>query len=261
MGVIDLIGGVSSKPDKDKDKKFLFDIVANARNSVDVDKFDYLARDCYNMDFKASYDFSRLMKFSRVINHEICFHSKEVYNLYELFHTRYSLFKQVYTHRVNKAIEYMIDDALTAADPYLKISDKIHDPEKFYLLTGSLLNSIESSQIEGMEKAKEIVKRLRKRQLYKLACEAIIPADDLSGITEKISKKAIAQCKLHVQSPLSEEHILIHKLTLNYAMKDKNPVDSIHFFNTPSGRVPISIPKERVSLLIPTEFSEKCIRI
>lgn len=67
-----------------------------------------------------------------------------------------------------------------------------------------------------MEKAKEIVKRLRKRQLYKLACEAIIPADDLSGITEKISKKAIAQCKLHVQSPLSEEHILIHKLTLNY---------------------------------------------
>lgn len=88
------------------------------------------------------------MKFSRVINHEICFHSKEVYNLYELFHTRYSLFKQVYTHRVNKAIEYMIDDALTAADPYLKISDKIHDPEKFYLLTDSLLNSIESSQIE-----------------------------------------------------------------------------------------------------------------
>ena len=44
-------------------------------------------------------------------------------------------------------------------------------------------------------------------------------------------------------------------------MKDKNPVDSIHFFNTPSDRVPISIPKERVSLLIPTEFSEKCIRI
>ena len=40
------------------------------------------------------------MNFSRVINNEICFHSKEVYNLYEMFHTRYSLFKRIYTHRV-----------------------------------------------------------------------------------------------------------------------------------------------------------------
>ena len=53
----DLIGG---KPqDHPSDKWFLFDIVANSRNSIDVDKFDYLARDCYNMDFKSSYDFSR----------------------------------------------------------------------------------------------------------------------------------------------------------------------------------------------------------
>ena len=104
------------------------------------------------------------MKFCRVIKNEICFHSKEVFNVYDMFHTRYSLFKQVsskqnaeslkvlnfwkvYTHRVNKAIEYMIDDALTLADPYLKISDRIQDPETFYLLTDSLLNTIESSAI------------------------------------------------------------------------------------------------------------------
>jgi HD superfamily phosphohydrolase len=74
--------------DRDTEKKFLFEIVSNARNSVDVDKFDYLARDCYNLGIKSSYDSSRLLKFSRVINDEICFHSKEVYNVYEMFHTR-----------------------------------------------------------------------------------------------------------------------------------------------------------------------------
>jgi len=48
------------------------------------------------------------MNFCKVIDDEICFHSKEVYTVYEMFHTRYSLFKQVYSHRVGKAIEYMI---------------------------------------------------------------------------------------------------------------------------------------------------------
>jgi deoxynucleoside triphosphate triphosphohydrolase SAMHD1 len=40
------------------------------------------------------------MSFSRVIDDEICYHMKEVYNVYEMFHTRYGLFKQVYLHRV-----------------------------------------------------------------------------------------------------------------------------------------------------------------
>lgn len=37
---------------EDADRKYLFDIVANKRNSVDVDKFDYLARDCFHVGFK-----------------------------------------------------------------------------------------------------------------------------------------------------------------------------------------------------------------
>ena len=42
-----------------REKAFLFDIVANMRNSVDVDKFDYLSRDCKYVGMKYSYDFSR----------------------------------------------------------------------------------------------------------------------------------------------------------------------------------------------------------
>lgn len=39
----------------------------------------------------------------------------QVYNVYELFHTRYTLFKTVYTHKTTKAIEYMVTDALLEA--------------------------------------------------------------------------------------------------------------------------------------------------
>jgi len=88
-------------PSYDKERSFLYEIVANYQNSIDVDKFDYLARDCHNLQLKYSYDSSRLMKFSRVIDGEICFHIKEAYNLYEMFHTRYTLHKLIYSHRVS----------------------------------------------------------------------------------------------------------------------------------------------------------------
>ena len=48
--------------------------------------------------FKIKIKIKRLMTFSRVINDEICFLSKEVYNVYEMFHTRYTMHKQIYTH-------------------------------------------------------------------------------------------------------------------------------------------------------------------
>jgi HD superfamily phosphohydrolase len=39
----------------------MFQIVSNSLNSIDVDKFDYLARDCYNIGMKSSYDPSRFV--------------------------------------------------------------------------------------------------------------------------------------------------------------------------------------------------------
>ena len=154
----ELINPTDNAPSRHSDgRRFLFDVVANSRNSVDVDKFDYLQRDCMNVGMKSSYDPERLVKFSRVIDDEICFPAKEAFNLYELFHTRYSLFKQVcfavprmscrirvvvtlfdehllffvqvYQHNVGKAIDFMICDALLAADHVLKISDAVNDPE------------------------------------------------------------------------------------------------------------------------------------
>lgn len=87
-------------PSYDSDRTFLYQIVANYQNSIDVDKFDYIQRDSHNLGLRFSFDHERLMKFSKVIDGQISFHAKEAYNLYEIFHTRYSLHKQIYSHRV-----------------------------------------------------------------------------------------------------------------------------------------------------------------
>lgn len=45
--VNDLITGRKVDADSQLERGFLYEIVANKRNNVDVDKFDYLARDTY----------------------------------------------------------------------------------------------------------------------------------------------------------------------------------------------------------------------
>lgn len=71
----------------------------------------------------AGVDLQRIMELSKVIDGEVCFISKEAFNIHNLFHSRYTLHKQMYAHRVVKGIELMIADALDAADNYLQLSD------------------------------------------------------------------------------------------------------------------------------------------
>uniref|UniRef100_A0A8C2BK69 HD/PDEase domain-containing protein n=1 Tax=Cyprinus carpio TaxID=7962 RepID=A0A8C2BK69_CYPCA len=73
----ELIKGVDTK-EKDwpakgrtEDKAFLYEIVANKRNSIDVDKWDYFARDCHYLGISKSFDHQRLLKFARVCKVEI----------------------------------------------------------------------------------------------------------------------------------------------------------------------------------------------
>jgi len=249
----------SSDSFKPKKRSFLYDIVANGRNSIDVDKFDYLARDCLNLGIKSSYDFSRLMNFSKVICDEICFHSKETFSVYEMFHTRYSLFKQVYSHRVGKAIEYMITDALLKADNFLQISNSIDSPEAYTTMTDSILRTIEISKNKELEASRKIISDLRKRRLYKFVARALIPAE-LAKNFKPITEMDIISLQKATYN-LKPEDIIIHNLNLDYAMKDKNPVDNVHFFSNWNDTDYFSIPKQNVSLLIPELFQEKYIQI
>ena len=77
-------------------RKWLREIVANGRNSIDVDKFDYLQRDSYYCGRKVSCDFDRIIQFSKVIGDEICYKYTEYMNLYELFHSRAAMHRYVY---------------------------------------------------------------------------------------------------------------------------------------------------------------------
>ncbi len=77
------------------------------------------------------FDYNRLILNSRVINNHICYNEKIYIDLSKVFETRYKLFKECYSHRVCKAIDYMIVDALIAANSYFKFEEMVFNPAKY----------------------------------------------------------------------------------------------------------------------------------
>lgn len=254
----ELVSGKYSQ--KNAHKAWMFEIVANNKNSVDVDKFDYLARDSYNCGVISSYDFKRLMIHSRVINNEICYHAKEGWNLNSLFHTRYSLFKQIYTHRTGTSMDYMVGDVLTLADPVVKISERILQPETYTYLTDCILKEIEASTLQELKPAQALLKRIRKRQMYSFCDEFIIPFDERD--MWKVPSPGDLICYQSQQyTQLDEADLIVDTHKNNYALKDRNPIETINFFSKWDANDSFPMRQEDISLLIPKTVSETYVRI
>lgn len=115
------------------------------------------------------------------------------------------------------------------ADPILKMSKDIKNMQRYTFLNDSILSLIERSENEEMKEARRLLRRLRERDIYKFADQTLLPPEFFDAISEDTisSARIFEHC---TQSDLEETDIIVQWLTLNYAMKDKNPIDSVSFY-------------------------------
>ncbi|KAJ2502072.1 hypothetical protein IWW47_003041, partial [Coemansia sp. RSA 2052] len=243
------------------EKMFLFDIVANKRNGVDVDKFDYIQRDCYNVGVNSSYDFQRLMLNSRVINDEVCYSAKEAYNLTEMFHTRYSLHKRVYSHRAAKAIEFMLVDAMLIADPVLQLTQAVTCPRLFQSLTDEVVRDIERSPASELREAQDLIARIHTRDIYKFVDEYILPAEMAAVANSASINEALVVGYRSDNDDFVERDVLIDFCLIHYGMRKHNPVDRINFYSKYNTAEMFPIISEHISMCVPERYEERIIRI
>jgi len=257
-----LILGQREDP-KYADKTWIFDIVANSKNSIDVDKYDYMTRDSFHLGLKdTNFDYRSLIKESRVINDEICFPAKQCHKVYELFQVRYKLYKEIYHNRAAKAVELMLTEILLNANEHYHFDKIIEDPEAYLNLTDFILKEIELSKDPSLEKSRQILKRLKKREIYKFASETLVDTNWKVESEERMIND-ILSCSVNdgTDRSLTFDDIRIVTATNTYGLKDKNPVESVHFYNKNNIKKSFCIDKEQVSLLLPGKFSERFIRV
>ena len=80
----------------DNKPAYMYEIVANKTTKIDVDKMDYLARDCHGLSMKSDFDHLRYIHNCRVMvvddegeqRSSICIRDKAVHDLYEFSHQK-----------------------------------------------------------------------------------------------------------------------------------------------------------------------------
>lgn len=268
-------------------KSFLYEIVANKRNGIDVDKWDYFARDCHHLGIQNNFDYKRFIKFARVCEVEydnkddtfvrkvkhICTREKEVGNLYDMFHTRNCLHRRAYQHKVGNLIDYMITEAFLKADPYVeitgtagktfRISTAIDDMEAFTKLTDNIFLEILYSKDPQLSEAQSILRNIECRNLYKYLGETQpkgqkIPKEEYEQLRQEVAN---AKPEMAPDVELKAEDFVVDVINMDYGMEDKNPIDHVHFYCKSNSKLAVTITKDQVSQLLPEKFAEQLIRV
>lgn len=232
-------------------KGFMYQIVNNKLNQIDVDKFDYIERDCHYLGFREfPFDTKRLMKRSKIIDDIICYDEKVVHSVYSLFQSRFSLFQQCYSHRVGQAVGLMLRDALVLAEPILHLKEIISDPSQYYKLDDSLIPLILYSNDPRLDRSKEILNNIQLRKIYKQAGELIVSSNTP---IDNITAETIVGYN-NLGTNLHPSDIIVKKFKLTYG----NPADQVYFYKDNERFL---IPREKVSTVIPANYCDRYVRI
>ncbi|XP_025116251.1 deoxynucleoside triphosphate triphosphohydrolase SAMHD1-like [Pomacea canaliculata] len=229
-------------------KAFLYDIVANKRNGVDVDKWDYISRDCLHLGMKSNFDHLRFIHFARVIRvgevTQICLRDKEAYGIYQMYQTRYFLHKMAYEHRVTSAICLMIADALEEANKVIrmpkddgtmiKMSDCIKEEnmDAYMNLTDEIIRQILLNPDPRLEKARQLVRDVWRRKLFMFVAESPpiqsrrFAQEHKDGIKREI-------LRFLEKDSLKTDRVVIELVDFNFGTKS-HPIENIYFYSKAS---------------------------
>lgn len=232
-----------------KNNGFLYQIVSNSLNGLDVDKYDYLTRDALMTGFKSGFDFSRLVNDVYVIDSTICYPPQLSMEICRLYQTRYQLHKEVYNHKCTISTEIMLVEYLKLIDKYIGLSESVNDMDKFCKFTDSyVLEAVHFLDQTNPDiiKAQHIRNRLFNHDMY--TCLYI-----------KFSSKEI---DLSQFDTVDIPEKIIHTRKIGFVSGNKhNPLKNIFVYEKSNINKKKKIELKEISNLLSTNYQENYLMI
>ena len=224
---------------------YWYQIIANVLDQIDVDKFDYLKRDCQMVGLSTNIDVERFFKYARVIEGRICYPIKMQFDIHDLFALRARLHAQVYQHPVVRGVEWMHIDYLVATrDAWW---GQVHDPARFCSLTDLLFTSLYLESVrEGLgddcyARAAELLRRIACREVYRFAGELKLRhGETIADVAARAGAPALPSeladdGRSFRELATAEDHLYRHKsplifdcVQIGYAT---NPISGVRFYD------------------------------
>lgn len=199
-------------------RSFLYKIVNNKRNGIDVDKFDYIKRDSFFLGMSFGFDCSRIIKQSRVINDEICFLDKTFYDIQELYEVRDKLHRRVYKHHTNTSLDYMMFDVFKDLSEKLELKNIVDNPGEFWKLDDMSIWNFNHKNLDN----------IKSRKLYKHIKDIDIEVfkSEIDNILDKEGEDLIFyELKFGYKSEIFNEIYFYNLKEVNFIFKKKfNPM-------------------------------------
>uniref|UniRef100_K1RRU6 SAM domain and HD domain-containing protein 1 n=1 Tax=Magallana gigas TaxID=29159 RepID=K1RRU6_MAGGI len=137
------------------------------------------------------------------------------------------------------------------------ISGALDDMDAYEKLTDSIVDRIMWSNAKSLKDAKDILINVQRRELYVCLGHALLP----NIMTAQEAMQKYVKILEKNGSSLCETDVTIDVVKLNYGMKDKNPIDKVHFYKKNDPDRATKIDKREVGVNDEEDVRQKYVAI
>lgn len=240
-------------PNKEIHKEYIYQIVSNSLNSIDVDKFDYLTRDSKMLNINISFNFNRLIESAMVINNIISYPKKVDSDIVNMFQARHYMHKKVYSHKSVISSLLNIIELLENLDKLINFTESVCNDSEFIKYTDDyILNvarylcSIMNNNIT--KKIKKTLDIIDSHSFYTMIYHNYVDINEKDEIYDKISS--------------SDEIVKFESIIGFISGKKSNPLESVYLYNSKDPYKSLQVLSNSDSTrLLPNKYQEKLLMI